>query len=193
MKLRDRVAIVTGAASGIGAASAELFAAEGAKVALGDQDAAGADDVSSRIRAKGGAAQVFSLDVTRRGEVEGMVTLEDILEEIVGDISDEHDVVVAGVRAQPDGSVVVDGSVPIRDLNRAMNWHLPDEEATTVAGLVIHEARSIPERGQNFTFHGCRFRVLRRERNRITALKITPLPREAGGEEPKPRRAGTAF
>ena len=133
----------------------------------------------------------FALVVDEYGEVEGMVTLEDILEEIVGDISDEHDVVVAGVRAQPDGSVVVDGSVPIRDLNRAMNWHLPDEEATTVAGLVIHEARSIPERGQSFTFHGFRFRVLRRERNRITALKIVPLPREA--EDPKPKRAGTAF
>jgi CBS domain containing-hemolysin-like protein len=133
----------------------------------------------------------FALVVDEYGEVEGMVTLEDVLEEIVGDISDEHDVVVAGVRVQADGSVVVDGSVPIRDLNRAMNWHLPDEEATTVAGLVIHEARSIPERGQNFTFHGCRFRVLRRERNRITALKITPLPREA--EDPKPKRAGTAF
>jgi Mg2+/Co2+ transporter CorB len=89
--------------------------------------------------------------------------------------------------------VVVDGSVPIRDLNRAMNWHLPDEEATTVAGLVIHEARSIPERGQSFTFHGFRFRVLRRERNRITALKIAPVPHEAEGEDPKPKRAGTAF
>jgi Mg2+/Co2+ transporter CorB len=135
----------------------------------------------------------FALVVDEYGEVEGMVTLEDVLEEIVGDISDEHDVVVAGVRVQPDGSVVVDGSVPIRDLNRAMNWHLPDEEATTVAGLVIHEARSIPERGQSFTFYGFRFRVLRRERNRITALKITPLPREAQAEDPKPRRAGTAF
>src|SRR6266700_438186 len=101
--------------------------------------------------------------------------------------------VVDGVRAQPDGSVVVDGSVPIRDLNRAMDWHLPDEEATTVAGLVIHEARSIPERGQSFTFHGFRFRVLRRERNRITALRIVAVPREAEFEEKKPKRAGTAF
>jgi Mg2+/Co2+ transporter CorB len=135
----------------------------------------------------------FALVVDEYGEVEGMVTLEDILEEIVGDISDEHDVVVAGVRAQPDGSVVVDGSVPIRDLNRAMDWHLPDEEATTIAGLVIHEARSIPERGQSFTFHGFRFRVLRRERNRITALRIVPVPRETEPEEQKPKRAGTAF
>jgi Mg2+/Co2+ transporter CorB len=135
----------------------------------------------------------FALVVDEYGEVEGMVTLEDILEEIVGDISDEHDIVVAGVRAQPDGSVAVDGSVPIRDLNRAMDWSLPDEEATTIAGLVIHEARSIPERGQSFTFHGFRFRVLRRERNRITALRIVPVPREPEVLEPKPRRAGTSF
>src|SRR5262249_35799220 len=103
------------------------------------------------------------------------VTLADVLEEIVGDISDEHEVALPGVRPQPDGSVNVDGAVSIRDLNRAMNWHLPDSEATTVAGLVIHEARSIPEPGQNFTFHGFRFNVLRRSRNRITALRIMPL------------------
>jgi Mg2+/Co2+ transporter CorB len=149
--------------------------------------------VSEQLKAFRRRKTHFALVVDEYGEVEGMVTLEDILEEIVGDISDEHDVVVAGVRAQPDGSVVVDGSVPIRDLNRAMDWHLPDEEATTVAGLVIHEARSIPDRGQSFTFHGFRFRVLRRERNRITALRITALPREAETEEPKPKRAGTAF
>ena len=149
--------------------------------------------VSEQLKAFRRRKTHFALVVDEYGEVEGMVTLEDILEEIVGDISDEHDVVVAGVRAQPDGSVVVDGSVPIRDLNRAMDWHLPDEEATTVAGLVIHEARSIPERGQSFTFHGFRFRVLRRERNRITALRIVPVPREAEAEEQKPKRAGTAF
>ncbi|MBV8108435.1 MAG: HlyC/CorC family transporter, partial [Hyphomicrobiales bacterium] len=92
--------------------------------------------------------------------------------------SDEHDIAVPGVRPQPDGSVNVDGGVPIRDLNRALEWNLPDDEATTVAGLVIHEARSIPEPGQTFTFHGFRFRVLRRDRNRITALRITPLVRK---------------
>src|SRR3977135_636153 len=149
--------------------------------------------VSEQLKAFRRRKTHFALVVDEYGEVEGMVTLEDILEEIVGDISDEHDVVVAGVRAQPDGSVVVDGSVPIRDLNRAMDWHLPDEEATTVAGLVIHEARSIPDRGQSFTFHGFRFRVLRRERNRITALRIVAVPREAEVEEKKPKRAGTAF
>ena len=149
--------------------------------------------VSEQLKAFRRRKTHFALVVDEYGEVEGLVTLEDILEEIVGDISDEHDVVVAGVRGQPDGSVVVDGSVPIRDLNRAMDWRLPDEEATTVAGLVIHEARSIPDRGQSFTFHGFRFRVLRRERNRITALRISPVPRDAELEEAKPRRAGTSF
>ena len=120
----------------------------------------------------------FALVVDEYGEVEGLVTLEDILEEIVGDISDEHDMPVPGVRPQPDGSVNVDGSVPIRDLNRAMDWNLPDAEATTIAGLVIHEARSIPDVGQSFTFHGFRFRVLRKSRNRIAALRITPLVRK---------------
>jgi Mg2+/Co2+ transporter CorB len=120
----------------------------------------------------------FALVVDEYGEVEGLVTLEDILEEIVGDISDEHDIPVPGVRPQPDGSVNVDGSVPIRDLNRAMDWNLPDAEATTIAGLVIHEARSIPDVGQSFTFHGFRFSVMRKQRNRIMALRITPLVRK---------------
>jgi Mg2+/Co2+ transporter CorB len=96
----------------------------------------------------------FALVVDEYGEVMGLVTLEDILEEIVGDIMDEHDLPVPGVRPQPDGSVYVDGTVPIRDLNRVLDWNLPAEKANTIAGLVIHEAQSIPESGQSFIFHG---------------------------------------
>jgi Mg2+/Co2+ transporter CorB len=102
------------------------------------------------------------------------VTLEDILEEIVGEIEDEHDIALPGVRRQTDGSVNVDGSVPIRDLNRAMDWDLPDDQAVTVAGLVIHEAQTIPKIGQTFIFHGHRFQVVKRLRNQITALRISP-------------------
>ncbi|MBI4274907.1 MAG: HlyC/CorC family transporter [Rhizobiales bacterium] len=127
----------------------------------------------------------FAMVVDEYGEVMGLVTLEDILEEIVGDISDEHDIELPGVRVQPDGAITVDGSVPIRDLNRVMEWSLPDAEATTIAGLVIHEARSIPDVGQSFTFHGFRFRVLRKTHNRITMLRITPLVR-------KPAKTGAA-
>ena len=116
----------------------------------------------------------FALVVDEYGEVLGVLTLEDILEEIVGDIVDEHDVAGQGFRPQPDGSVVVEGSTPIRDLNRVMNWELPDEEATTIAGLVIHEAQSIPEAGQSFTFHGYRFDILRRTRNILAQLRVSP-------------------
>jgi len=135
--------------------------------------------VSEQLKAFRRRKTPFALVVDEYGEVEGLVTLEDILEEIVGDITDEHDVAMPGVRKQPDGSINVDGAVTIRDLNRVMDWNLPDQEATTIAGMVIHEARSIPEVGQSFTFHGFRFRVLRRERNRITALRIQPLARKA--------------
>jgi Mg2+/Co2+ transporter CorB len=117
----------------------------------------------------------FALVVDEYGVVLGLVTLEDILEEIVGDIRDEHDVAMQGVRPQPDGSVIVDGAAPVRDLNRTMGWSLPDEEATTIGGLVIHEARAIPESRQVFTFYGFRFEVLRKNRNRISALRIAPL------------------
>jgi Mg2+/Co2+ transporter CorB len=128
------------------------------------------DQLNAFLRRKAHIAIV----VDEYGEVEGLVTLEDILEEIVGDIADEHDTEVQGVRQEADGSVVVDGWVPIRDLNRALDWSLPDDEATTVAGLVIHESQTIPEEKQAFTFHGKRFIVMKRDRNRITRLRIRP-------------------
>jgi Mg2+/Co2+ transporter CorB len=117
----------------------------------------------------------FATVVDEYGEVQGLVTLQDILKEIVGDISDEKDVEMQGVRQEADGSLVVDGGVAIRDLNRAFSWALPDEEATTIAGLVIHESKSIPEERQAFTFYGKRFIVMKRVKNRITKLRIRPV------------------
>lgn len=116
----------------------------------------------------------FALVVDEYGVLLGVVTLEDILEEIVGDISDEHDVQSAGVRPQADGSYLVEGSVTIRDLNRDYDWDLPDEDASTIAGLLLHESRMIPDVGQVFLFHGFRFEVIRRVRNQITSIKVTP-------------------
>ncbi|MCQ0987004.1 HlyC/CorC family transporter [Jiella marina] len=116
----------------------------------------------------------FAIVVDEYGEVEGLITLEDILEEIVGNIADEHDLEMEGVKTEADGSVVVDGQVPIRDLNRALDWNLPDDEAVTIAGLVIHETQTIPEERQAFTFFNKRFTVLKREKNRISKLRIRP-------------------
>ncbi|MCA3556520.1 CNNM domain-containing protein [Aestuariivirga sp.] len=124
----------------------------------------------------------FAIVVDEYGEVQGLVTLEDIIEEIVGDIKDEHDAVASGVRPKPDGSFLVDGSVAIRDLNRAFDWELPDEEANTIAGLVIHEARMIPDVGQAFVFHGFRFEILKKRRHQITALRMIPAKREGEGD-----------
>ncbi|TCO69805.1 HlyC/CorC family transporter [Rhodovulum euryhalinum] len=118
----------------------------------------------------------FALVVDEYGALRGLITLEDILEEIVGEITDEFDVDAEHpLRQTEDGSVLVDGAMTIRDLNRAMDWALPDDEANTIAGLVIHEAQSIPTQGQVFSFHGFRFEVLQRQANRITRLKIRPL------------------
>src|SRR5262249_24068956 len=105
-------------------------------------------------------------------------------EEIVGQIADEHDAQDVAIRVQADGSVNVDGTVAVRDLNRQMDWSLPDDEATTIAGLVIHEAQTIPEPGQAFTFYGYRFEILRKSRNKITAIRARRTGAAAKGVRP---------
>lgn len=120
----------------------------------------------------------FAVVVDEYGSFMGVVTLEDILEEIVGDIADEHDIAVAGVRWQPGGTYLIDGTVTIRDLNREFDWNLEDEEYSTIAGLVIHEAKCIPNVGQSFTFYDFRFDVIRKHRNQLTLIRVTPPPKE---------------
>jgi Mg2+/Co2+ transporter CorB len=131
----------------------------------------------------------FALVVDEYGTLQGLVTLEDILEEVFGDIAEAHDAFEPrGFRPQSDGSYVVEGDTPVRALNRELGWGLPDDTATTIAGLVIHDARIIPDTGQVFSFHGFKFEILRRQRNQITALRIVApkKPRRAAPRHPAP-------
>lgn len=136
-------------------------------------------DLLAQLEAFRARHEHFAIVVDEYGALMGIVTLEDILEEIVGDISDEHDIKVTGVTAEPDGSYVMDGTVTIRDLNREFGWQLPDEHASTIAGLVLYEARRIPMVGQVFVFFGYRFEILDRRRNQITRVRLAPPASEA--------------
>lgn len=132
-------------------------------------------DLIDQLQAFKSRREHFAVVVDEYGVFNGIVTLEDILEEIVGDITDEHDIAVKGIRPQDDGSYVIDGTVTIRDVNRQLDWELPDEEAATIAGLVLYEVRLIPEVGQSFNIHGYHFEIMRRHRNQITLLKVKAI------------------
>jgi Mg2+/Co2+ transporter CorB len=139
-------------------------------------------DLLSQLQAFRSRHEHFAIVVDEYGEFLGIVTLEDILEEIVGDIADEHDVEIEGVQVEDSGAITVDGRVTIRDLNRRFDWRLPSDEAATIAGLVLFEARTIPREGQVFAFHGFSFEILRRRRNQLTLIRMTPLTRNPTGE-----------
>ena len=116
----------------------------------------------------------FALVVDEYGDLQGLLTLEDILEEIVGEISDEHDIAHSPIVKNNDGSILVDGDMTIRDINRDLEWNLSDQEANTIAGLVIHEAQAIPNQGQLFKFHGFIYEIIKREGNKVTRIRVSP-------------------
>ena len=120
--------------------------------------------------------QHFAFVVDEYGGWQGIVTLEDIIEEIVGDIEDEHDEGQSDIQKAGDNAYYVNGGLSVRDLNRSLDWNLPDENATTVAGLLIHEAETIPSVSEQFDIHGFRFTVISKEATQLTRLRIEKLP-----------------
>lgn len=125
----------------------------------------------------------FAIMVDEYGLFQGVITLEDILEEIVGQIHDEQDITLSSVQPDSDGTYIVDGKTTIRDLNRDTGWNLPDEHYATLAGLLLFESQRIPSIGQTYTFYGFRFDILKKSRNQVTSVRVTPPAKagEAGG------------
>ena len=125
----------------------------------------------------------FALVVDEYGDLMGCITLEDILEEIVGEIADEYDTITSGVNVQQDGSIIADGTTPIRDLNRQFDLNIPEDDAATIAGYVMHEVRKIPDAGQTYVLSGIKIEILRRQKNQIGVVRITPPESSAVEEE----------
>ena len=173
--------------------SKDLARAMNAAVTQGGVDALGTLDIASIMMKPYFVPDVTDLDdqlhafmankthlaivIDEYGAMRGLVTLEDILEEIVGEIADEHDVPGgSALETETDGSVIVQGTVSIREVNREMGWDLPEEDAVTMAGLVIDYARRIPDQGEVFSINGYTILILERDHTRLTKLhcRISP-------------------
>jgi CBS domain containing-hemolysin-like protein len=126
----------------------------------------------------------FGFVVDEHGGVEGIITLEDLLEEIVGDISDEHDEEVnEQIAEQPDGSFILDGGLAVRDLNKRCGLHLPVSEAyTTVAGFLMSESGTILKEGEAVPFNGHIFRIEQVEKRRILKVRMEKNEKSHGTE-----------
>jgi len=115
----------------------------------------------------------LAIVVDEYGVLMGMISLEDIMEEIVGDITDEIDEGLTTVVKNEDGTLTINGGTEIRDINRIYNWNLPEEEANTLSGLIIHESRSFPSEGQVFNYYGFIFEILEVKDNLIHKIKVS--------------------
>ncbi|MEO1293301.1 MAG: HlyC/CorC family transporter [Pseudomonadota bacterium] len=172
---KDLLRAVNTLEGGVGGSAGQIDALDIDKLKMEPWFIPDTTSLADQLRAFLARRSHFALVVDEYGALQGLITLEDIIEEIVGDIADEHDVAVAGLTREGEGIYVVEGTTPIRDLNRSLDWKLPEEEATTIAGLVIHEAQTIPVPGQVFIFHGLRFEILERQRHQITKLRLTEM------------------
>ena len=115
----------------------------------------------------------LAIVVDEYGVLMGMISLEDIMEEIVGDITDEIDEGLTTVVKNEDGTLTINGGTEIRDINRIYNWDLPEEEANTLSGLIVHESRSFPTEGQVFNYYGFIFEILEVKDNLIHKIKVS--------------------
>jgi CBS domain containing-hemolysin-like protein len=126
----------------------------------------------------------FGFVVDEHGGVEGIITLEDLLEEIVGDISDEHDEEVkVQIKKEKDGSYSLDGGAAVRDLNRKLGLNLPVSEGyTTVAGFLMSEAGQVLEEGAQVPFNGHVFQIEKVDKRRITKVRMRKTEKKAASE-----------